>query len=289
MPDQASDVQKTEPELALAKRLQQARRQAGLTQQQLCDQANLSYSTLAKIERGAIKTPSVFTVVRIAQVLGVSLDELVGHTTTGAKSKKTSRSGIEFVYFDINGCLVRFFHRAFTRLAQDTGVPLDSIEAVMWHYNDAICKGEMSVSEFNKALAHKVGLPSVDWQEYYLDAVDPIEEMHKLVAWAAQHYHIGLMSNIMPGFIDAMIERGLIPSEEYTAIVDSSEVGAIKPQQKIYQVGQQLAQTEPENILLVDDDRNNLMAAERMGWRVLWFDDYNPAESAKRVRQVLEL
>ena len=64
-------------EKGLGQKLQEARQKAGLTQQQLCHQANLSFSTLTKIERGAIKSPSIFTVQSIAGALGVGLDELV--------------------------------------------------------------------------------------------------------------------------------------------------------------------------------------------------------------------
>src|SRR6187431_2630176 len=107
-------------EKGLGKRLQAARQAAGMTQQSLCQKANLSYSTLTKIERGAIKAPSIFTIQNIAGALGVGLDELLGASTLSRarlSSKKRSRSGITFVYFDINGCLVRFFHQAFTRLS----------------------------------------------------------------------------------------------------------------------------------------------------------------------------
>src|ERR1700735_5322120 len=109
-------------EKGLGKRLQQARQAAGLTQQQLCQRANLSYSTLAKIERGAIKSPSIFTIQRISEALGIGMNELLGISgpTTAGVSKIRSKSGIRFVYFDINGCLVRFFHRAFTKIAVDT-------------------------------------------------------------------------------------------------------------------------------------------------------------------------
>src|SRR5690554_1245969 len=53
-------------EKGLGKRLQLARQSAGLTQQALCHKAELSYSTLTKIERGAIKAPSIFTIQNIA-------------------------------------------------------------------------------------------------------------------------------------------------------------------------------------------------------------------------------
>ncbi len=277
-------------EVGLGHQLQAARKQAGLTQQALCQRANLSYSTLAKIERGAIKAPSIFTIQRIAAALGTSLNDLMGEV--GLKqietAKKRSKSGVRFVYFDINGCLVRFFHRAFTRLAAETGAPADIIESTFWHYNDAVCRGELSVEEFDKLFAERLGLRSIDWQDYYLEAVDPITEMDEVVRWAAEHYHVGLLSNIMPGLIDALRAREMLPNIPYSTIIDSSEVGAIKPEPAIYKVAQEKAKVLAHEILLVDDSRSNLMAAEKMGWHVLWFDDYRPDESAEHVRQALE-
>jgi transcriptional regulator with XRE-family HTH domain len=278
-------------EKGLGRRLQTARVSAGLTQQALCQQAGISYSTLTKIERGAITSPSIFTIQRIAAALGLGLDELMGQhgSAKPATGKKTrSQSGVSFVYFDINGCLVRFFHRAFTRLSAQTGAPADVVETTFWHYNDLVCRGEMPMDEFNRKLAEELGTPPVDWMEYYLDAIEPIPVMHELVRWACQHYRVGLLTNIMPGFIDAMLARGLLPDVPYETIIDSSVVRAIKPESKIYTIATAKANCAAPEILLVDDSRVNLMAAEKHGWHVLWFDDYRPDESSKRVRDALE-
>ena len=276
-------------EVGLGKRLQDARKKAGLTQQELCQKAGLSYSTLAKIERGAIKSPSIFTIQNIAGVLGTSLDELIGAPKAPAGApKKQSKTGVRFVYFDINGCLVRFFHRAFSMIAEDTGASPDVIETTFWHYNDAVCRGDITMAEFNQALADRMGVDSLDWADYYLKAVEPITEMHELLSWAADHYNIGLLSNIMPGLIDTMLKNKIIPDLPYKAIVDSSDVGAIKPELKMYKIAQGLADCPASEILLVDDARPNLMAAEKAGWHVLWFDDYRPDESIDRIRSALE-
>ncbi|MEK7603364.1 MAG: HAD-IA family hydrolase [Patescibacteria group bacterium] len=281
-------------EVGLGKKLQDARKAAGLTQQDLCQRAGLSYSTLAKIERGAIKSPSIFTIQSIAAALGLSLGQLLGEPSpqaavTSEVPKKVSKSGVKFVYFDINGCLVRFFHAAFTELAATTGASADVIETTFWHYNDAVCRGEMSLEDFNKVLAENLGVNTpFNWQDYYLRAVEPISEMQELVSWAAEHYHVGLLSNIMPGFIDAMLAKGLLPKIQYRSIIDSSKTGAIKPEQAIYEAAQHYAEVQPGEILLVDDSRANIMAAEKMGWKVLWFDDFRPEQSVARVRQALE-
>jgi FMN phosphatase YigB (HAD superfamily)/DNA-binding XRE family transcriptional regulator len=275
-------------EKSLGQHLQAARQAAGLTQQQLCQKAGLSYSTLAKIERGAIKSPSIFTIQQISAVLDLTLDQLVGAPAPAGHGKKRSKSGISFVYFDVNGCLVRFFHRAFSRLAEETGAPSDLIETTFWHYNDAVCSGKMSMKDFNAVMAEQLGLEALDWQSYYLEAIDPIQEMHDLVRWASGQYNVGLLTNIMPDFITAMRQRGLLPDVPYASIIDSSEVGHIKPDRKIYEAAQAKAGCPATEILLVDDSRTNIMAAERLGWHVLWFDDYQPAESVKRVRTALE-
>ncbi len=278
-------------EVGLGKLLQDARKAAGLTQQELCQKAGLSYSTLAKIERGAIKAPSIFTIQSIASALNTDLNQLMGdfgpNRTTAPKQR--SKSGVRFVYFDINGCLVRFFHRAFTQMAEDTGAPADQIETTFWHYNDAVCSGDMTLAEFNQVLSDTLNHPGIDWAAYYLDAIDPIKEMRDTVTWAAEHYFVGLLSNIMPGQIDDMITHGILPKVAYDQIIDSSVVGAIKPEEKIFQIAAERAGVLPAEILLIDDSRPNLMAAEKQGWKVLWFDDYRPDESVARVRSALEI
>ncbi len=275
-------------EKGLGLTLQRARQAAHLTQQQLCQKAELSYSTLAKIERGAIKAPSIFTIQTIANVLGVSLDELVGVSGSDPTIKR-SKTGVSFVFFDINGCLVRFFHRAFTAIAKDTGASPDVIETVFWQYNDAICRGEMSPKEFNHLFAKQLKVPSIDWQSYYLQAVTPIPEMHELVTWAAENYKVGLLSNIGSGFVEDMFHKGLLPKVDYAAIIDSSQVGAIKPEKKIYEAAQKAAGCPADQILLVDDTRANLTPAQRLGWHVMWFNDYDPTEATKQLRKALEL
>jgi FMN phosphatase YigB (HAD superfamily)/DNA-binding XRE family transcriptional regulator len=274
-------------ERGLGKQLQAARQAAGLTQQQLCGLANLSFSTLTKIERGAIKAPSIFTVQSIAGALHLSLDDLVGQSTTARNLTKTKR-GVSFIYFDVNGCLVHFYQRAFAEISRLHDVPSDLVETAFWHYNDDACRGILTLKDFNAKLAERLGVKSVDWQKHYLETVEPITEMQELLKWAGERYKVGLLTNIMPGLLGAMIKAQTVPNLKYDAIVDSSEVGAIKPEPKVYQIAQEKAGVPPEEILIIDDSRVNLMSAEKLNWHVLWFDDSRPAESADRAREVLE-
>lgn len=278
----------------LGRRLQLARKRAGLTQQQLCQKAGLSYSTLAKIERGAIRSPSVFTVANIAGATGTPLEDLVGMAEQGLNSpalsgaKKRSKTGIRFVYFDVNGTLVRFYQRAFTEAAHALGVAADMVETLFWRHNAALCSGRTNLEEFNREIAGELGAPEFDWHKYYMENVQAMPGMDELLRWAAEHYEIGILSNNVPGFIDELKSKGLIPDVPLKAIVDSCKVGTAKPEAKIYEIAQGLAAMEPAEILLIDDTRSFLTAADNIGWQVLWFDEMDPGDSIVKIKNYLE-
>jgi FMN phosphatase YigB (HAD superfamily)/DNA-binding XRE family transcriptional regulator len=277
-------------EKALGEKLQLARKRAGLTQQELCHKASLSYSTLAKIERGAIKTPSVFTVAAIAEATGTPMEELLGlksRPSIPTEPKKTSKTGVKFIYFDINGVLVHFFQRAFTQIAKAANRPADLIETTYWRYNDALNRGTMSMREFNAKLGKEYGLKDFDWQKYYMSSIEKVPGTDKLMQWAGTHYEIGLLTNSGPGVVDELKKGGFIPDAPYTATADSSKIGATKPESRIYEAAAQLAAVKPKEILLVDNERPNLTAADRLGWHVLWFDDYHPEDSINRIKKAL--
>jgi FMN phosphatase YigB (HAD superfamily)/DNA-binding XRE family transcriptional regulator len=277
-------------EKLLGKRIQTFRRQAGLTQQSLCQRANISYSTLTKIERGAIKSPSIFTVESIADAIGVGLDNLLGKENNLATNQKhKSRSGISFVYFDVNGCLVRFYQRAFTKIAEEYDIPNDVVETAFWHYNAAACKGILTLDEFNKKIASRLHIPEISWQKYYLDAAESVPHTSDLVGWVHRYYRLGLLTNIMPGLLSALRHNGQVPNVEYDSVVDSSEVGHIKPETKMFEIAENRANAKSSEILLIDDDRANLTAADKFGWHVLWFDYSHPEESVKHIKDSLKL
>lgn len=268
--------------------VQQARRLAGLTQQALCTKSGLSYSTLAKIERGAIKAPSVFTLQTIAHTLGVTLDELVqAASPMGEVRKKTSRNGVKFVYFDMNGCLVRSASSAFGRLSEESGASQDTIETVFWQFNEDVCRGVRSIDELNTALAERLDM-MVDWNRYYLEAIESTPGMADFMQWVAANYRVGILTNTMPNLVQPMLDAGILPQVEYDVIVDSSQVHSLKPEARIYEIAAERAGVAPEEILLIDDDRPNLAAAGKQGWHTMKFHAFQPEESIAALRDALQ-
>lgn len=287
----------TSEEKQLGRVVGAARKRAGLTQQALCQKTGLSYSTLAKIERGAIRTPSVFTIKHIADTLGVSLDDLLRDVQTvkyptqaerHASRKKVSRNGVRFVYFDMNGCLVlTAVTKAAQMLAADSGVTPDIVESLFWQYNNPVGRGDKSIDEFNTVLAERVNM-MVDWNKYYLAAVEPTPGIADLVEWVAENYHIGILTNTLPGLVGPMLENGALPRVHYDVIIDSSEVHALKPEPQMFQIAQERAGVGAHEILLVDDDHLNLSAAAQLGWQTMSFHAYQAADSIVAVSTALQ-
>ncbi|MBP8591375.1 helix-turn-helix transcriptional regulator [Candidatus Shapirobacteria bacterium] len=58
-------------------KIKQLRNKQGLTQDELARKSDLPYTTLTKIESNVITKPTIQTVVKIANGLGVTIDNLM--------------------------------------------------------------------------------------------------------------------------------------------------------------------------------------------------------------------
>ena len=61
----------------IGNRIKTQRRKQQLTQEELVRKIDISYATLSKIETGAIKNPSIKTIQKIANGLGLTVDSLI--------------------------------------------------------------------------------------------------------------------------------------------------------------------------------------------------------------------
>lgn len=69
--------EKKSDSLDIGARIKYWRKKRELTQEGLARKADIPYTSLSKVESGAIKRPSIQTMMRIAKGLEVGLDELM--------------------------------------------------------------------------------------------------------------------------------------------------------------------------------------------------------------------
>jgi transcriptional regulator with XRE-family HTH domain len=61
----------------ISENIKKLRAKLCLTQDDLAKKADIKYTTLMKVESGAVNRPSVQTMAKIAKALGVSIEELI--------------------------------------------------------------------------------------------------------------------------------------------------------------------------------------------------------------------
>ena len=64
-------------EATIGENIKKYRNKLGISQDVLSKKANLAFHTIAKIEAGSTPNPTIETVKKIADALGVSLDDLM--------------------------------------------------------------------------------------------------------------------------------------------------------------------------------------------------------------------
>jgi len=67
----------TKEKTIIADNIKKYRNKIGISQDVLSKRANLAFHTIAKIEAGSTPNPTIDTVKKIADALGVSLDNLM--------------------------------------------------------------------------------------------------------------------------------------------------------------------------------------------------------------------
>jgi len=107
--------------------LKRLRKKIGLKQDDLARMIGVERSTVANWERGA-KQPSLDTLLRLSEILGVSLDELAG------TARNTAPLPLACCCFLISDPLVKL-------LAERTGVPAKTIAAFIaaLQYSEDVC------------------------------------------------------------------------------------------------------------------------------------------------------
>lgn len=77
--------------MAMADRIKLRRKELGLTQEDLARKCDLTLATVGTFERGVKDNPRLDTLVKLADGLGLSLDELIGRKPPESAKPKLSK------------------------------------------------------------------------------------------------------------------------------------------------------------------------------------------------------
>ncbi len=99
---------------------------------------------------------------------------------------------------------------------------------------------------------------------------------------------VGLLSNDLTAFHGAEWQEPITVLKRFDPLVDLSHTGHLKPHPQAYIDGIEAMGVPADDIVYVDDHRDNADAGARAGLAAVWFDLTDPIGSIQRTRATLE-
>jgi putative hydrolase of the HAD superfamily len=96
------------------------------------------------------------------------------------------------------------------------------------------------------------------------------DEMRELIADLHKHYRLAILSNASDK-LGTLLSDHLQVSEFFEVIVNSSEIGVAKPNKDAYFIALELLAASPDQVLFIDDQCRNTIAAEKLSINSLVF------------------
>jgi len=100
-------------------------------------------------------------------------------------------------------------------------------------------------------------------------------------------FKIGLLTAQYPNMLNMVFQKGLLPSDIWDIIIDSSIEKVNKPEPEIYLLAEQRAEVPSESILFVDNKAKLLEYPKERGWQVFEYDPANAKESTKKLNNFI--
>jgi putative hydrolase of the HAD superfamily len=164
-----------------------------------------------------------------------------------------------------------FHRRLIHRLAEQFGVEVGKVEQAYRSRQRRIMLGEWSLSTFWANLSAALGIwaPIDTFETIFVASVAPRWEMYELLQALPPELRVGMLSNNFPVVSDYLRAEGSF--ERFDAVVFSNEVGAIKPEPRIFEIALERMELPASEILFVDDSPANLKAAATLGFQTHLF------------------
>ena len=184
------------------------------------------------------------------------------------------------IFFDIGGVLINIHpEKTLKHLSDCTGIHIDVIKnRFPLDIHQEYEKGNLSNKEWFLAVKKSMPQPCSLWKSSFWEAwkllVGEEKKSVKILKKLKGYYSVWLLSNTNPYHIQDEIDKKF----EFPHLVDgtiySFDIGLRKPDEAIYKIAASRAGSIPERCLFIDDQRENVIAAENTGFNGIHFQSF---------------
>lgn len=201
---------------------------------------------------------------------------------------------VKFIYFDVGGVLILDFSNTtkWQELKSDLGITPETdpeFETVWQKHKDRICLNLDVDSLIPEIQAKtKIKLPkSYSLLNDFVNRFQANPSIWPVLKLARNQYKIGLLTNMYPRMLEAIKKANLLPEIKWDEIIDSSQVMKQKPNPEIFELATEKSGVKNNEILFIDNSLENILAAQKMGWQAMHYNEQKPEESSQKLMEIL--
>jgi len=200
---------------------------------------------------------------------------------------------IEFVYYDLGNVLLFFdYHQAARQMAEVAGVTPEVVwkavfeDGLLESYEQGIMDGPHFYQAFCELTGSEPDYEALEQagSEMFRMNTTILPVLHEL---ATSGYRLGVMSNTCASHWEYVSGRYEFLRRVFETFVLSFEVGALKPDAKIYHAAIDKAGVPAGSILFIDDRPENVAGAQKAGLVALHYAD--TLQLDRELRKILDL
>jgi epoxide hydrolase-like predicted phosphatase len=196
---------------------------------------------------------------------------------------------IKAVFFDLGGVIVRTeFQAPRQQLADRLGMDYDDLNKVVFDSDSGIkaTMGEISSEDHWASVIKRLKRPISELlairDEFFAgDIVD--RTLLDYIRSLRGTYKTGLISNAWSDLRDFIVREKF--DDAFDKLIISAEVGAAKPEAKIFQIALEQFGVKPKEAVFVDDFKINIEGCEKVGIKGILFKD--PESTLRQLRKLL--
>jgi epoxide hydrolase-like predicted phosphatase len=196
---------------------------------------------------------------------------------------------IKAVFFDLGGVIVRTeFQAPRQQLADRLGMDYDDLNKIVFDSESSgrASLGEITPDEHWASVIQRLKRPASEValirDEFFAgDIVDRtlIETIRSLRG----KYKTGLISNAWSDLRDFIVREKF--DDAFDGLIISAEVGAMKPDPKIFRIALEQFEVSPSEAVFVDDFLVNIEGCEKVGMKGIHFKD--PESAMQQLKELL--
>ena len=196
---------------------------------------------------------------------------------------------IKAVFFDLGGVIVRTeFQAPRQQLADRLGIDYDDLNKLIFDSDSSVraSTGEISSEEHWISVIQRLKRPADERQtirdEFFAgDIVD--RTLLEYIRSLRGKYKTGLISNAWGDLRDFIVREKF--DDAFDKMIISAEVGAMKPEPKIFQIALDAFGVKPKEAVFVDDFKLNIEGCEKVGIKGIHFKD--PETALQQLKKLL--